>query len=142
MSMPIGRKHGIGFTKPSMKFAMNVKDRIKSGKGMSRKRAKSGTSMSRRRAKSGICGRNAGKHMNASTKKFNRVHEEIMAMTKKHDRSVGALGARWGMQSDRSFRNALAGILEDNFGVKVINVNEYDEEGVVFGRSVEVESLD
>jgi hypothetical protein len=31
---------------------------------------------------------------------FNRVHEEIMALAKKHDRSIGALGARWGMQSD------------------------------------------
>ena len=43
------------------------------------------------------------------------------------------------MQSERSFRNALAGILEENFGVKVINVNEYDEDGVVFGRPEQVE---
>jgi hypothetical protein len=70
---------------------------------------------------------------------FSRVHEEIMAVAKKHDRSVGALGARWGMQSERSFRNALAGILEENFGVEVINVNEYDEEGVVFGRPDQIE---
>jgi hypothetical protein len=70
---------------------------------------------------------------------FNRVHEEIMALAKKHDRSIGALGARWGMQSERSFRNALAGILEKNFGVEVINVNEYDEQGVVFGRPDQIE---
>ena len=78
-------------------------------------------------------------HERQHKEEFNRVHEEIMAMTKKHDRSVGALGARWGMQSERSFRNALAGILEENFGVKVINVTEYDEEGVVFGRPEQVE---
>ena len=78
-------------------------------------------------------------HERQHKEEFNRVHEEIMAMTKKHDRSVGALGARWGMQSERSFRNALAGILEENFGVKVINVNEYDEDGVVFGRPEQVE---
>jgi len=70
---------------------------------------------------------------------FNRVHEEIMALAKKHDRSIGALGARWGMQSERSFRNALAGILEEHFGVEVINVNEYDEQGVVFGRPDQIE---
>ena len=70
---------------------------------------------------------------------FNRVHEEIMALAKKHDRSIGALGARWGMQSERSFRNALAGILEKNFGVEVININEYDEQGVVFGRPDQIE---
>ena len=72
-------------------------------------------------------------------KEFNRVHEEIMAMTRRYDRSIGALGARWGMQSERSFRNALAGILEENFGVKVINVNEYDDEGSVSGRPEQVE---
>ena len=71
-------------------------------------------------------------HDRRHQEEFNRVHEEIMALAKKHDRSIGALGARWGMQSERSFRNALAGILEEHFGVKVTNVNEYDEKGVVF----------
>ena len=70
---------------------------------------------------------------------FNRVHEEIMAMVKKYDRSIGALGARWGMQSERSFRNALAGILEENFDVEVLNVNEFDDQGVVFGRPDQIE---
>jgi hypothetical protein len=62
-----------------------------------------------------------------------------MALAKKHDRSIGALGARWGMQSERSFRNALAGILEKNFGVEVLNINEYDEQGEVFGRPDQIE---
>jgi hypothetical protein len=70
---------------------------------------------------------------------FNRSHEEIMAMAGKCGRSVDALEARLGMRSERSFRNALAGILEEKFGVEVINVNEYDEEGVVFGRPDEIE---
>jgi hypothetical protein len=70
---------------------------------------------------------------------FSRVHEEIMAMVKKYDRSIGALGARWGMQSEKSFRNALAGILEKSFGVEVLNINEYDEQGVVFGRPDQIE---
>ncbi|MFO1431416.1 MAG: DUF3782 domain-containing protein [Candidatus Competibacteraceae bacterium] len=47
--------------------------------------------------------------------------------------------ARWGLQSEAVFRNALAGILEKNFGVQVLNVNEYDDEGVVFGRPDQIE---
>jgi hypothetical protein len=70
---------------------------------------------------------------------FNRVHEEIMAQAKKFDRSISALGARWGSQSEAAFRNALAGILEQSFGVEVLNINEYDETGEVFGRPDQVE---
>ena len=78
-------------------------------------------------------------HQHQHKEEFNKLHEEIMALAKKHDRSIGALGARWGMQSERSFRNALAGILEKNFGVEVLNINEYDEQGVVFGRPDQIE---
>ena len=78
-------------------------------------------------------------HQVQQREEFDRVHEEIMALAKKHERSIGALGARWGMQSEKAFRDALAGILEQNFGVQVLNVNEYDEEGVVFGRPDQVE---
>ena len=74
-----------------------------------------------------------------SRKEFDQVHEEIMAQAKKFDRGIGALGARWGMQSEAAFRNALAGILEQSFGVQVLHVNEYDDEGTVFGRPEQVE---
>ena len=66
---------------------------------------------------------------------FNKVHKAIMAL----DRSVMALGARWGIKSERSFRNALAGILETSFGVQVLNVTDYDDEGLVFGRPDQIE---
>jgi hypothetical protein len=68
-----------------------------------------------------------------------RLHEEIMAQAKKHDRSIGALGSRWGLQSEKAFRDALAGTLERSFGVQVLNVNEYDDQGEVFGRPDQVE---
>ena len=68
-----------------------------------------------------------------------RLHEEIMAIAQKQDRSFGALGARWGIQAENTFRNALAAILEKSFHVKVTNVNEYDNEGTVFGRPDQVE---
>lgn len=68
-----------------------------------------------------------------------RLHEEIMAQNDKLDRSIGGLGARWGLKSESAFRNALAGILEKHFGVEVLNVSEYDDQGVVFGRPDQIE---
>jgi hypothetical protein len=67
------------------------------------------------------------------------LHEEVMAIARKHERSIGALGSRWGLQSERSFRNALAAILEKSFGVQVRTVTEWDEAGEVFGRPDQVE---
>ncbi len=49
------------------------------------------------------------------------------------------MGAYWGPNTERSFRDALAAILEKSFGVAVINVNEFDDEGTVFGRPDRVE---
>ncbi len=62
-----------------------------------------------------------------------------MANAKKVDRSIGALGARWGIQSERAFREALAGILEENFDVQVLHIDDYDDSGEVFGRPEQVE---
>ena len=39
-----------------------------------------------------------------SGRRFDRVHEEIMAQARKFDRSIGALGARWGLRSEKAFR--------------------------------------
>jgi hypothetical protein len=71
--------------------------------------------------------------------RFERVHQEIMAQAKRHDRAVGALGARWGILSERAFRDALAGILEDSFDVQVVRIEDWDDEGAVFGRPEQVE---
>lgn len=70
---------------------------------------------------------------------FGRAHEKIMALAKKYDRGIGALGARWGLQSEAAFRNALAGILEESFKVQVLHINEYDDQGIVFGQPDQVE---
>jgi hypothetical protein len=78
-------------------------------------------------------------HQAELREEFRRVHAEIMAQAERHDRSIGALGARWGLQSEKAFRDALAGILERSFGVQVLNVNEYDDQGTVFGRPEQVE---
>jgi hypothetical protein len=72
-------------------------------------------------------------------RELDQVHDEIMALAKKLDRSIGALGARWGLQSESAFRNALAGILEESSGVTVRNVSEFDDSGEVFGRPDQIE---
>jgi hypothetical protein len=68
-----------------------------------------------------------------------RLHEEIMTMAQRYDRGIGALGSRWGLQSEKAFRDALAGILEKNFDVQVMNVTDYDDDGEVFGRPEQIE---
>jgi hypothetical protein len=75
----------------------------------------------------------------ANQEELRRLHQEIMAQASKQERGIGALGARWGLQSEKAFRDALAGILEKNFNVQVVNVNEYDDQGMVFGRPDQVE---
>jgi len=65
--------------------------------------------------------------------------DEIRTMNRRYDQGIGALGARWGLHSEASFRNALKGILEDSFGVEVLHVNEFDDQGVVFGKPDQVE---
>ena len=68
-----------------------------------------------------------------------RLHEAVMAQIQKTERSIDALYSRYGLQSEKAFREALAGILEKSFGVEVVNVNEYDDQGAVFGRPDQVE---
>lgn len=72
-------------------------------------------------------------------RELKRLHEEIMAIAQKHDRSIGALGARWGTSSEAAFRNALAAILEKSFQVRVVNIQDYDDTGIVFGRPDQIE---
>lgn len=72
-------------------------------------------------------------------REFDRVHEEIMALSRKQERGIGALGARWGLSSEKAFRDALASVLERSFDVRVLNVTEYDDQGSVFGRPDQVE---
>ncbi len=67
------------------------------------------------------------------------VIRKLLKKVEKHDTTLGALGSRWGIRAESSFRNALKGILEGNFDVKVLNINEYDDQGEVYGRPDQVE---
>ncbi len=75
----------------------------------------------------------------ANQKVIQEMLTEIQALARKHDSTIGALGARWGLHSEQAFRNALKGILEKFAGVEVLNVMEYDDEGEVFGRPDQIE---
>ena len=64
---------------------------------------------------------------------------EIQDQKRRYDSSIGAIGSRWGLYSEESFRSGLKGILEQSFGVQVLNINDFDEAGEVFGRPDQVE---
>ncbi len=72
-------------------------------------------------------------------RKNNELLEEIKLSRSRQDQGIGALGARWGIASEHSFRAALKGILEKSFGVEVLNINEFDDQGIVFGVPDQVE---
>jgi hypothetical protein len=80
-----------------------------------------------------------GEELQRMGKEIQRQGEEIQRVDRRIDQTIGALGARWGMMSEETFRNALRGILEENFGVKVERVQYKDESGEVFGRPDQVE---
>jgi len=65
--------------------------------------------------------------------------QEIKDIRTRHESSIGALGSRWGIAAESSFRNALKAILENRFDVQVLNVTEVDNEGFVFGQPDQVE---
>jgi hypothetical protein len=72
-------------------------------------------------------------------RKNTELLEEIKLSRSRQEQGIGALGARWGIASEHSFRAALKGILEKSFGVEVLNVNEFDDTGMVFGAPDQVE---
>ncbi|MEK7278268.1 MAG: DUF3782 domain-containing protein, partial [Chloroflexota bacterium] len=67
------------------------------------------------------------------------IYKAIQDAQKRHEQSIGALGARWGLSSEESFRNGLRGILESSFNVTVKNYLDRDEAGEVFGHPDQVE---
>jgi len=69
---------------------------------------------------------------------INQMLQEIRGLSRKHDSTIGALGARWGLYTEQSFRSALKAILEESFAVEVKR-HEFDEAGYVFGHPDQVE---
>jgi len=72
-------------------------------------------------------------------RKWDEQLAEIRRLDKRFDSTIGALGSRWGIASEASFRNALVAILTESFEVEVLNLTLYDHDGEVFGRPDQVE---
>ncbi|MGC8795738.1 PD-(D/E)XK nuclease family protein, partial [Thermodesulfovibrio sp.] len=70
---------------------------------------------------------------------INEILKRLEKIDKRHLYTIGALGARWGLYSEESFRNGLKAIIEESFGVEVIRYVDYDHEGEVFGRPDQIE---
>jgi hypothetical protein len=82
----------------------------------------------------------------ASDKKWeeNQQHTDemlasIKSLERRQESSIGALGARWGLHSEAAFRNGLKAIVEESFGVTVERYQDFDYEGIVFGRPDQIE---
>ncbi len=74
-----------------------------------------------------------------SNERFEFLVNEIKALHTKHESTLGALGSRWGIAAESSFRDGLKDILEHDFGVQVLNITEYDDDGEVFGHPDQIE---
>ena len=80
-----------------------------------------------------------------SDERLTRVEAAIEKLTDAHTRfertfesKIGALGARWGLITEISFRKAIQTLLED-VGFKVEHYLRYDTEGKVFGHPDQIE---
>jgi len=72
---------------------------------------------------------------------FNRAYESMMRRMNSFERKLVALGARWGVESEEAFREAMRGILEEVLGAgKVEKWRYYDEGGEVLGYPAWVEA--
>jgi len=71
---------------------------------------------------------------------FKRYDEELVRLREDMNkgfellrRHIDALGARWGLLAEESFRAGMVGVVERYFGGRVRRWAHYDEEGFVFG---------
>ncbi|GAQ95646.1 hypothetical protein TAGGR_3119 [Thermodesulfovibrio aggregans] len=72
-------------------------------------------------------------------KTINEILKRLEKIDRRHLYTIGALGARWGLYSEESFRNGLKAIIEDSFGVEVMRYVDYDRDGEVFGHPDQIE---
>ncbi|MEM3761228.1 MAG: DUF3782 domain-containing protein [Archaeoglobaceae archaeon] len=68
-----------------------------------------------------------------------KLREEMSEGFKLLRNQISALGARWGIMSEKAFRNGVEGIVEKEFGAKVERWVKKDFDGFVFGYPSDVE---
>ena len=79
------------------------------------------------------------KRFEAHDRKFEELLKEIRRVDHRIDRTIGAIGARWGFATEYSFREAIKYVLEEITHKKVERYISYDEEGYVFGTPDRIE---
>jgi len=73
-------------------------------------------------------------------KRFEALMRRMDLLEKRIDRKITMLGARWGLETEKSFRRAVKGLVEEVLGRgKVEKWKFYDEKGEVYGYPSEVE---
>ena len=72
-------------------------------------------------------------------KEITLLAEKIARVDKRIDRTIGALGARWGLNSEKAFRDAIRDILRELTNYKVERFLEYDMQGIVFDEPDQIE---
>ena len=80
----------------------------------------------------------AQKDTEQSVKELAQAQKDTDMQVANLERTVHAIGARWGIQSESSFREALSGILGD-LGFEVESYIKHDTEGNVHGHPTQVE---
>jgi len=75
---------------------------------------------------------------------FNKLYESVMKrldlFEKRIERRITALGARWGIESENAFREAMRGVIEEVLGAgRVERWRYYDDKGEVYGFPSQVE---
>lgn len=65
--------------------------------------------------------------------------DELRQTRIQQESGVGVVGACWGLACEANFYSDIKDRLKRSFGVEVINVNEFDDEGTVFGVPDQVE---
>ncbi len=68
-----------------------------------------------------------------------RLREDMNKGFELVERHISALGARWGLLTEKAFREGLKGLLEKEFGLIIEKWEYFDEKGLVHGYPSQVE---
>ena len=75
----------------------------------------------------------SNKRMEQFEQSMKELRQDFNKRMEQFDIKLSALGRRWGYGTEAAIRNALKGLYEEKFKVKVERWEYYDSEGLVFG---------
>ena len=73
------------------------------------------------------------RRMDQFEQSMKELRQDFNKRMEQFDIKLSALGRRWGYETEAAIRNALKGLYEEKFKVKVERWEYYDSEGLVFG---------